>query len=201
MANIQDVALGYHVRLFPPVLSIVQSRGIQSIFEIGGGEGTFAAKLHEASGASIVSTDVSADAVSRARSHYPHIRFETASAYEDLADRFGRFPCVVALEVVEHLTDPALFVRRVRDLLLPGGIALISTPYHGFWKNLAISLVPGAWDRHWDTLKEPGWHIKFFSEATFRQLLSTELSVDEITRFGRPVPALATGMLAVAQRN
>lgn len=38
------------------------------------------------------------------------------------------FPCVLALEIIEHLEAPSRFVREVARVLQPGGIALISTP-------------------------------------------------------------------------
>ncbi len=41
---------------------------------------------------------------------------------------------------------------------------VLSTPYHGYLKNLAISLI-GGWDRHF-TVHWEGGHIKFFSKRT-----------------------------------
>ncbi|MGC4087483.1 MAG: class I SAM-dependent methyltransferase [Polyangiaceae bacterium] len=38
------------------------------------------------------------------------------------------FPCVVALEIIEHLEAPSRFVREIARVLEPGGTALISTP-------------------------------------------------------------------------
>jgi 2-polyprenyl-3-methyl-5-hydroxy-6-metoxy-1,4-benzoquinol methylase len=72
--------------------------------------------------------------------------------------------CVVALEVVEHLVCPRLLFEEAHKVLKPGGTLLVSTPYHGYLKNLVLSLVNG-WDRHfavaWD-----GGHVKFFSNKT-----------------------------------
>lgn len=38
------------------------------------------------------------------------------------------FDCVVAFEVVEHMADPAAFMRQLRELVAPGGLAALSTP-------------------------------------------------------------------------
>ncbi len=38
------------------------------------------------------------------------------------------FPCVLALEIVEHLEAPSRFIREIARILTPGGTALISTP-------------------------------------------------------------------------
>jgi SAM-dependent methyltransferase len=75
-----------------------------------------------------------------------------------------RVDCVISLEVVEHLFYPAKLFEQSYRLLRSGGYFILTTPYHGYLKNLALSLV-NAWDRHfgvhWD-----GGHIKFFSRRT-----------------------------------
>ncbi len=46
---------------------------------------------------------------------------------EDLAAEGLRFPVITALEVIEHVPDPAAFVRVLAGLLEPGGLLVIST--------------------------------------------------------------------------
>ena len=105
---------------------------------------------------------------------------------------------VVSLEVVEHLYDPRAFARTLFNLVEPSGTAIVSTPYHGYWKNLAMALT-GRLDHHFTALWDHG-HIKFWSRATLRQLLQ-EAGFHSITfrRVGR-VPALAKSMIAIAKR-
>jgi len=71
---------------------------------------------------------------------------------------------VLSLEVVEHLYAPRHYARTVFELLRPGGVAVISTPYHGYWKNLALALM-GKLDAHFTALWDHG-HIKFWSVRT-----------------------------------
>jgi hypothetical protein len=92
------------------------------------------------------------------------------SAYDDLATTFGRWPFVLCLEVVEHVYFPHRLARTLFELCEPRALAIVSTPYHGYWKNLALSLVPGAWDRHHHPLCDHG-HIKFWSMGMLRALL------------------------------
>jgi hypothetical protein len=76
-------------------------------------------------------------------------------------------------------------------------VAIVSTPYHGYWKNLALSLVPGAWDRHHHPLQDDG-HIKFWSIPTLRMLLSKAgFQQTSFRRVGRLGP-LAKSMVAIA---
>jgi 2-polyprenyl-6-hydroxyphenyl methylase/3-demethylubiquinone-9 3-methyltransferase len=64
---------------------------------------------------------------------------------------------------------PRLFGDNVFKVLRPGGLFIVSAPYHGYLKNLALSLVNG-WDRHFGGEREGG-HIKFSSPRTLARLL------------------------------
>lgn len=93
-----------HSYLLPAVLRIV--RGIDwptgdfRIFELGSGNGATADFLVR-EGFSLTGVDPSEEGIAHARMAYPHIRIEPGSCYDDLADRYGRFPVVLSLEVVE----------------------------------------------------------------------------------------------------
>jgi 2-polyprenyl-6-hydroxyphenyl methylase/3-demethylubiquinone-9 3-methyltransferase len=119
------------------------------------------------------------------------------SAYDDLATTFGRWPFVLCMEVIEHVYFPHRLARTLFELCDPGALAIVSTPYHGYCKNLALSLVPGAWDRHHHPLSDHG-HIKFWSERTLRSLLlQAGFTAVRFKRAGR-IPALAKSLIAVA---
>ena len=120
------------------------------------------------------------------------------SAYDPLHESFGTFPLVVSLEVVEHVYAPRAYASCVYDLLSPNGYALISTPYHGYLKNLAIALA-GGMDKHFTVLWDHG-HIKFWSPHTLTTLLKEAgLQVARVYRVGR-IPQLAKSMLVVARK-
>ena len=121
------------------------------------------------------------------------------SAYQDLVTAFGRWPFVLCLEVIEHVYFPHRLARTMFELCEPGALAVVSTPYHGYWKNLALSLVPGGWDRHHHPLSDHG-HIKFWSIPTLRALLaSAGFSQTSFLRVGRMGP-LAKTMIAIAEK-
>ncbi|WP_256993192.1 hypothetical protein [Methylococcus capsulatus] len=79
-----------------------------------------------------------------------------------------------------------------------GGTAIVSTPYHGYWKNLALAL-SGKMDAHFTALWDHG-HIKFWSMKTLSLLLEEAGFRDiRFERVGR-LPALAKAMIAVARK-
>ena len=105
---------------------------------------------------------------------------------------------VVSTEVIEHLFDPRSLPRFASSVLRPNGHLILSTPYHGYVKNLALS-VAGRWDRHFSPLWDGG-HIKFWSRATLARLVSEEGF--EIVRFvgtGR-VPFLWKSMVLIVRK-
>jgi len=192
----------YHYRFLPALRSLMRELAVQKemrIFEIGCVNGSIANELAQ-HGYKIIGIDTSEQAVATGSAAYPQLKLHVGSVYSDLRAEYGTFPVVMSLEVIEHLVDPFLFCCRVYDLLEPGGVAVVSTPYHGYLKNLMLSVFD-HWDVHLHTLKQPGWHIKFFSIKTLTQILEEAgLKVERLIRFGRPIPWIATGMIAVARK-
>lgn len=50
----------------------------------------------------------------------------------------GAFDLVTSMEVIEHVTDPALFLRGLADALAPGGLMILSTPNRTALSRLAM---------------------------------------------------------------
>ena len=186
-----------HSYLLPVLAEILDEMRPRRVFEVGCGNGAVANWL-TARGIDVAGVDFSESGIAHARRAYADLRLDLGSAYDDLAARYGRFPVVLSLEVVEHLYDPRRFAKTVFDLLEDGGRAIISTPYHGYLKNLALA-VSGRLDAHFTALWDGG-HIKFWSERTLRTLLE-EAGFENISyrRAGRIAP-LAKSMIVIAQR-
>lgn len=182
--------------LFAPLREILRSRVPKGprVFEIGCGNGAMAHAL-ETMGYDVTAIDASETGIAVARRDFPGLKAHVADVYDDLAARFGSFPVVLSLEVIEHCFHPRRFARTFYDLLEPGGTGIISTPYHGYLKNLALSLT-NKWDDHHTALWDGG-HIKFFSRTTLEQLL-IETGFKDVRFYsaGR-IPPLAKSMIAV----
>ena len=147
----------------------------------------------------VAGVDPSTEGIAMAKRHYPHLNLRIGSSCDDLKRQFGTFSYVMSLEVIPLLHDPRSFSRTICELLTDDGYAMISTPYHGYFKNLAIAAV-GGFDNHVNPLMDYGY-AKFWSVHTLRTLLEeTGLRSIEFVRVGR-IPALAKSMIAVARKK
>lgn len=140
------------------------------VFDAGCGNGALLYRLKSA-GYSLGGCDASETGIAIAqRMLGDSVPLMRLSVYDDLAANFGGdWDVVLATEVIEHLYSPREFVKRAHALLRPGGTLILSTPYHGYWKNLMLATA-GAFDRHFTALWDGG-HIKFWSYATLTTLL------------------------------
>ena len=77
-----------------------------------------------------------------------------ATTAEALADAGERFDLVLAMEVVEHVADLALFVRRCAEMVKPGGLMIAATLNRTF-KSFALAIVGAEYVLRW---LPPGTH-------------------------------------------
>lgn len=71
---------------------------------------------------------------------------------------------VAAFEVIEHLFAPRDFLFKVRRLLRPGGLLILSCPNaHGF-DNLTLGVRSGTFDHE---------HLNYFNPRSMRELLTS----------------------------
>src|SRR5438046_2548922 len=67
---------------------------------------------------------------------------------EALADAGERFDIVLAMEVVEHVADLSLFVRRCAEMVKPGGLMIAATLNRTF-KSFALAIVGAEYVLRW----------------------------------------------------
>lgn len=99
------------------------------ILDIGCGAG-LASEALAAMGHEVLGLDAAPEPIAAARLHAEGQGLPLAyrvGAAEDLVAEGQRFAVITALEVIEHVTDPAAFLRLMATLLEPGGRLFVST--------------------------------------------------------------------------
>jgi 2-polyprenyl-3-methyl-5-hydroxy-6-metoxy-1,4-benzoquinol methylase len=156
-----------HTYLKPVVDSFVGKIPASSVvLDMGCGNGSFLS-LYRDRGWRLYGTDFSPTGIEIAKKTYPDIHFilgDSQTSAADLSREVGLVDLVISTEVVEHLYDPKGFLRTAYDVLKPGGMMVVTTPYHGYLKNLAMAIT-GQMDTHFTVLWDHG-HIKFWSAKT-----------------------------------
>lgn len=184
--------------LFSKIKGSLTHERNKCLLDMGCGNGEMANKLIE-EGFRVYGVDGSESGVEIAnryhKGHFFVMDFEKDELPEAL--RTFQFDTIISTEVIEHLYSPDSYIKLCKKVLKWGGTILISTPYHGYWKNLLISLL-GKWDAHFSPEWEGG-HIKFWSRKSLTELLrSNGIVVEKFIGCGR-FPFLWKSMLIIAR--
>ena len=120
------------------------------VADIGCGGGLLSEPLARL-GASVVGIDAAATSIEVARLHAARsgvsIDYRCTTA-EDLVTAGETFDVVLAMEVVEHVVDPAPFLASVAELVAPGGLVVIST-INRTMKAYALAIVGAEYVLGW----------------------------------------------------
>jgi 2-polyprenyl-3-methyl-5-hydroxy-6-metoxy-1,4-benzoquinol methylase len=189
-----------HRHFMPHIMNLTRElRPDSRILDVGCGNGFLCGEFLSR-GYHVIGIDLSSPGIEIARRTYPAGRFEVLDADAQILERLNEepFDLVVSTEVVEHLYEPRDWARGCYAALRKGGCFVCTTPYHGYAKNLAISLL-GKWDAHASPLWDGG-HIKLWSKRTLTQLLQ-EAGFKNITfRGAGRIPGFWMTMIAKAER-
>lgn len=187
-----------HGYITNPVLSFLPGGGKLKIADLGCGNG-YLARILDEMGHQVSALDSSEDGIRIAKEASPSIDFRCLSLYEDIAAHIGSdYDVVISSEVIEHLYDPRTFLRNASAILKNGGALILTTPYHGYLKNLALA-VTGKMDKHFTV----GWdcgHIKFFSVKSLSAMVEEQGFHDIRFKFAGRVPFLWKSMVLCAKK-
>jgi SAM-dependent methyltransferase len=157
---------------------------VQSLLDVGGGEGQFARAFIERRGGHAWLVEPSA-AAGKARPHEKLHVFQGGLQELD-PHQSGQFDAVSFLDVLEHMAEPLDALLSARRFLRPGGLLLISVPNVGHW-SVVRDLALGRFD-YGPVGILCGTHLRFFTASSLERLLG-EAGFD-VVRWRRAGPPM-----------
>ena len=109
----------------------------KSALDVGCGAGLLAEPLARL-GAKVTGIDASPEVIEVARDHARAMALDIAYRAGDVQDLVGQFDLITCMEVIEHVADPAEFVRTLAKRLAPDGLLILSTPNATRWSRLMM---------------------------------------------------------------
>jgi 2-polyprenyl-6-hydroxyphenyl methylase/3-demethylubiquinone-9 3-methyltransferase len=109
----------------------------KSALDVGCGAGLLAEPLARL-GAAVTAVDASPDVIAVAREHAAAQGLSIDYRTGDVQALEGQFDLVTCMEVIEHVADPAAFLRALARRLAPDGLLILSTPNATNWARLIM---------------------------------------------------------------
>ncbi|WP_083846337.1 bifunctional 2-polyprenyl-6-hydroxyphenol methylase/3-demethylubiquinol 3-O-methyltransferase UbiG [Bradyrhizobium sp. ORS 285] len=131
-------------------------------------------------GAQVVGVDPSASNIAAAKLHAEkgHLSIDYRCTTIEEMDPRERFDIVLAMEVVEHVTDVGAFLGRCAAVLKPGGLMVVSTLNRN-WKSFALAIVGAEYVLRWLPRGTHEWSKFVTPDELTKYLLDNRLVITE----------------------
>lgn len=188
-----------HAYLLQPILKVLNENKSRVILDIGCGNGWLTNHLISL-GYNCYGTDASESGIKIAKEKNSDRFFVQDLEKNSLPEPLQtiKFDTIISTEVIEHLYSPRDYLQFCRRIFekTGGGQLIITTPYHGYLKNVILSL-SNKMDKHFTVLWDGG-HVKFWSKKTLSEVLvENSFKVKQFIGCGR-VPYVWKSMMIVS---
>ena len=131
-------------------------------------------------GAQVIGVDPSATNIAAAKLHADkgHLSIDYRCTTVEEMDVRERFDIVLAMEVIEHVTDVGVFLNRCAAMLKPGGLMVVSTLNRN-WKSFALAIVGAEYVLRWLPRGTHQWDKFVTPDELARHLANNKLAITE----------------------
>lgn len=159
------------------ILDLVPARA-RRVLDLGCSTGWLAAALKRRGDVEVVGIEREPAYAAEARAHCDLV---IEGDVADVPDELGRFDCLVAADVLEHLVDPWSALEAYVAMLDPGCRAIVSLPNVAHWSTFA-RLAGGSWPRLPEGIHDET-HLRWFTRRDAIELLEgAGLQVEHVER-------------------
>lgn len=163
-------------------------RPLGRVLDVGCGEGGAAAALRAAGAEWISGVELYRPAAERAAKVYDQVLADRA---ENVLERLaGPFDTILLYDVLEHLVDPAAFLRALQGVAAPGARGHVSVPNARHWTLLRDLVVRGTFG-YTEAGHRDATHLRWFTRSDIAALLEDAGWSVERVEHGRLHPASA----------
>ena len=182
-AQDQSASGGLHPRrrlsqIRPQSKSLGSLTGLRMI-DIGCGAGLLCEPFTRL-GAQVIGVDPSATNIAAAKLHAEksQLLIDYRNTTVEAIDLRERFDIVLAMEVIEHVTDVGAFLSRCAAMMKPTGIMVVATLNRN-WKSFALAIVGAEYVMRWLPRGTHQWDKFVTPEELTRYLQNSRLAVTE----------------------
>jgi 3-demethylubiquinone-9 3-methyltransferase (EC 2.1.1.64) len=183
--RINPLRLGYirdaACRKFERNVRSLNCLGSLRVLDIGCGAGLLCEPLSRL-GAQVIGIDPSQSNIAAAKLHADksHLAIDYRCTTVEEIDPRERFDIVLAMEVVEHVTDVGVFLKRCAAMLKPNGLMVVSTLNRN-WKSFALAIVGAEYVLRWLPRGTHEWNKFVTPDELAKHLLDNRLAITEQT--------------------
>ncbi len=152
-----DLRAAAYETLRPEIVDLVPARA-RRVLDLGCAAGALGAALKERGDVEVVGVELDPAYAAAAAEVYDRV---VHGDVEDVPKDLGRFDCLVAADVLEHLVDPWTALDAYVAMLEPGCRAIVSLPNVGHWTTYA-HLARGSWPRRPEGVHD-ATHLRWFT--------------------------------------
>lgn len=151
------------------------------VLDIGCGAGLLCEPLSRL-GAQVIGVDPSVSNIAAAKLHADkaHLAIDYRCTTVEEIDPRERFDIVLAMEVVEHVVDVGVFLKRCAAMLKPNGLMVVSTLNRN-WKSFALAIVGAEYVLRWLPRGTHEWNKFVTPDELTKCLLDNRLVITEQT--------------------
>jgi 2-polyprenyl-6-hydroxyphenyl methylase/3-demethylubiquinone-9 3-methyltransferase len=152
------------------------------VLDMGCGAGLLSEPLRRL-GADVVGVDAASEVIDVARHHAETVELDIdyrQITAEELADAGERFDAVVAMEILEHVSDTGAFVNALGRMLSPQGI-LVAATLNRTLKSFALAIVGAEWILGWLPRGTHQWDKFLRPSEVARELRGAGFDVGDVT--------------------
>lgn len=128
-----DLHFGCDAKAIRPLVGL-------TALDVGCGAGLLTEPLARM-GATVTGVDAAPENIAVAKAHAQGQGLSIDYRACEVASIRGAFDLITAMEVVEHVTDPAVFIAALAARLAPGGLMIISTPNRTALSRLGLIMI------------------------------------------------------------